>query len=169
MLGLKINPVEELLKKTELSLKECYAKLDSQTNNLNDQVSKNKLEFTEYKNKNDFAVESLNDQISNEARGIVKQKVQLKGEIQTQINKLNDFHIKTEYEFRRINSVIFSNQQMINCLLEDQQLMQLMQEQDVLDRQSIGLFGVKKNQEILGTNQNAMTNNYPKQTIKSPN
>jgi len=29
------------------------------------------------------------------------------------------------------------------------------------------MFGVKKNQEILGFNQGAMTNNYPKETIKS--
>ena len=33
-------------------------------------------------------------------------------------------------------------------------------EQDLLDRKQIGLFGVKKNSEILGTNQGAMDNNF---------
>ena len=36
----------------------------------------------------------------------------------------------------------------------------MLQEQDLLDRKQIGLFGVKKNSEILGTNQGAMDNNY---------
>ena len=32
----------------------------------------------------------------------------------------------------------------------------------MVDRKSIGLFGVKKNSDILGTNQGAVNNNYSK-------
>jgi len=37
-------------------------------------------------------------------------------------------------------------------MIEDQMLMHLIQEQDVSDREQIGLFGFKKNSEILGVN-----------------
>ena len=46
-------------------------------------------------------------------------------------------------------------------------LMQLIQEQDVYDRENIGLFGVRKNQELVGVNQGAMSNIFDrrKQTV----
>ena len=47
-------------------------------------------------------------------------------------------------------------------------LMQLVIEQDVNDRQQIGLFGVKKNSEILGVNQSAVDNNYKKGPVSTP-
>jgi hypothetical protein len=47
-------------------------------------------------------------------------------------------------------------------LHEDQMLAQMMAEQDLIDRKSISLMGYKKNQQILGTNQYAMQNNYMK-------
>ena len=46
-------------------------------------------------------------------------------------------------------------------------LMQLLAEQETIDRKQMILTGFKKNHEILGTNQNAMSNNFI-QDIKSP-
>lgn len=38
-------------------------------------------------------------------------------------------------------------------------LMHMLQEQDIEDRKNIALFGTKTNQQIMGKNQYAMTNN----------
>lgn len=46
--------------------------------------------------------------------------------------------------------------------MEDAMLMQLLQEQELIDRKQMGLFGTKTNQQIVGTNQYAMTNNFVK-------
>ena len=41
-------------------------------------------------------------------------------------------------------------------------LAQMLGEQDLIDRKQISLMGYKKNQQILGTNQYAMQNNFTK-------
>ena len=38
-----------------------------------------------------------------------------------------------------------TNTKLVQLLLEDMMLNQMMQEQDILDRKQIGLFGIKKN------------------------
>lgn len=45
-------------------------------------------------------------------------------------------------------------------------LQQLIEEQDVKDRQHIGMFGVKKNSEILGMNQAGASNNVSKSPLQ---
>lgn len=50
-----------------------------------------------------------------------------------------------DYEFKRLNNFVRSSSAIIGCLVEDSQMMQLMQENDLNDRQKIGLFGNKKN------------------------
>ena len=54
-------------------------------------------------------------------------------------------------------------------IVDDLQLNQMIEEQDLIDRKQIGLFGTKKNQQILGTNQYAMSNNYAPMTTKNEN
>ena len=66
----------------------------------------------------------------------------------------------TKDEFQRVNSYLDANHKLITLLLEDSMINQLLLEQDIVDRKSIALFGVKKNSEILGTNQGAVNNNY---------
>ena len=70
----------------------------------------------------------------------------------------------------RDSSYIDSNQKLIQLLMEDNMMGQLMLQQDLQDRKQLGLFGLKKNSEILGVNQGAMMNNYSKATVaNSPN
>lgn len=42
-----------------------------------------------------------------------------------------------------------------------------MLDQDIKDRRQIGLFGQKKNSEILGTNQGAYSNNYAGKSVEN--
>lgn len=59
---------------------------------------------------------------------------------------------KSDFEFKRINSYIESNTALMKLLVEDCMINQLLLEQDFKDRKQIGLFGTKKNSEILGVN-----------------
>ena len=51
----------------------------------------------------------------------------------------------TKDEFQRVNSYLDANHKLITLLLEDSMINQLLLEQDIIDRKSIALFGVKKN------------------------
>jgi len=44
-----------------------------------------------------------------------------------------------------VNAYIDASHQLLKTLLEDSMLMQMMQEQDIIDRKQINLVGIKKN------------------------
>ena len=83
----------------------------------------------------------------------------MKAEISAEIKKVQESNNASRIEFQRINSLIERQKDLFNVICEDSMLMQMMQEQDILDRKQIGLFGLKKNQQIMGKNQYSMTNN----------
>ena len=83
----------------------------------------------------------------------------MKLDMQAELQKVRDYTARTSVEMQRVNSLLESQRQILNQLAEDSMLMQMLQEQDLIDRKQIGLFGTKKNQQILGKNQYAMQNN----------
>jgi hypothetical protein len=88
-----------------------------------------------------------------------KIKRTMKLDMQAELQKVRDYTARTSIEMQRVNSLLESQRKILNLLAEDSMLMQMLQEQDLIDRKQIGLFGTKKNQQILGKNQYAMQNN----------
>ena len=73
---------------------------------------------------------------------------------------MDSLYNMSEYEFKRVNSCLKFNSKILQLILEDSMINQLIQEQEIEDRKQIGLFGMKKNSEIMGVNQGALTNAY---------
>ena len=78
--------------------------------------------------------------------------------VQHELARLQGLDTNIKYEFSRINSLLARSIEGIKLLMEDQMIMQMMQEQEIIDRKQISLLGLKRNQQILGTNQYAMQN-----------
>mmetsp|Transcript_1290 Transcript_1290/g.1585 ORF Transcript_1290/g.1585 Transcript_1290/m.1585 type:complete len:205 (-) Transcript_1290:2379-2993(-) len=130
--------------------------------------------FREYKEKIanefksvNFQIDSINEQITNEQSDLHKLKVRVKTTLKVELEKLESLNEEIEYEFKRINSYIDINQTLMQVLLEDSMINQMLIEQDMVDRKSIAMFGLKKNSEVLGTNQGAMGNHYKRSSSTS--
>jgi len=94
-----------------------------------------------------------------EKQEISKQRKKIKLELTYEINSIKDGQQFMKYEFKRINSLIQKILRTVRYQIEDLMLNQMLTEQESIDRKQLNLFGIKKNQQILGKNQYALTNN----------
>lgn len=101
----------------------------------------------------------MNDQMEYEKHEIIKLRKNMKMDIQREMDRISGNDQLTKSELKRINAILKNNGLLLNLMLQDQMLMQLLEEQDVLDRKQMNLFGLKKNQQIIGTNQYGASNN----------
>ena len=58
----------------------------------------------------------------------------MSAEIQNEVQKIRNHDEDTKKEFKRVNSLIDALVKLTKTLLEDSMLMQMMQEQDLIDR-----------------------------------
>ena len=88
----------------------------------------------------------------------------MKTELKIELGKLDGLQGRVKDDFKRLNSYVDLNTKLFKILIEDSMISQMMAEADCIDRKKIGLFGLKKNSEILGTNQGAMGNNFERRS-----
>ena len=62
-----------------------------------------------------------------------------------EIDALKGQEKDTTYELQRLNLLTNKLSEGMQMLSQDSMIMQLIQEQDIIDRKQIGLFGLKKN------------------------
>ena len=62
-----------------------------------------------------------------------------------EIDTLKGQEKDTTYELQRLNLLTNKLSEGMQMLSQDSMIMQLIQEQDIIDRKQIGLFGLKKN------------------------
>ena len=108
----------------------------------------------------DFKMKGFTEQLENESRELHKLKIGMKNTIKEELHRMDSLYNMSDYEFKRINSCLKFNSKILQLILEDSMINQLIQEQEIEDRKQIGLFGMKKNSEIMGVNQGALTNAY---------
>jgi hypothetical protein len=107
-----------------------------------------------------FSVKALEEQLESDESEFNKLRFSVKSTIRNEIERFQQSNSSTEAEFLRLNALAEINQKLIALLVDDCMLNQLLLEQDIEDRKQLGVFGAKQNQDILGTNQGAINNNF---------
>ena len=139
-------------------------KADQVTNEVTMDIHNMKLDQDWFKHDCNFRVETLEQYIKGESESFTKTKMQMKTELRIELAKLDGLQTRVKDDFKRLNSYVHLNTKLFKILIEDSMISQMMAEADAIDRKKIGLFGMKKNADILGTNQGAMNNNYERRS-----
>ena len=105
-------------------------------------------------------MQTFTEQLENESRELHKLKIGMKNTIKEELQRMDALYNMSDYEFKRVNSCLKFTMKILQLVLEDSMISQLLQEQEIEDRKQIGLFGMKKNSEIMGVNQGALTNAF---------
>lgn len=163
-----IHALKKQVEDLQKAQKDAAEQLESLTQNLSEQVAAVRVSFGQFKQESQFQLQFVEDALTQETSNYQKMKIQVRGQVNFELAKLHESREHADHEFRRLNTYMYQTQQLLNLLLEDQMIMQMLEEQDVRDREQIGLFGVKKNSEILGVNQHAMQNNIERRGGGSP-
>lgn len=65
---------------------------------------------------------------------LVKVRKSIAVSVQHELARLQGLDTDIKYEFSRLNSLLTRSTEMIKLLMEDQMIMQMMQEQEIIDR-----------------------------------
>lgn len=115
-----------------------------------------------------FDMETVQEQLRDADQEARRQRIATKKELREQCQRLGERISDCGFEFRRTNSCLAALEGQIGSLVQDSILVQMLQEQELIDRKQIALFGVKTNHQILGKNHHAMTNNLTPSSPKGP-
>lgn len=159
--------IRSLLNKLEDSTVELSKNLEENSKGHSTKLGSLEGEFVHVKTMNnkfiaqtEFKMKSFTEQLENESRELHKLKIGMKNTIKEELHRMDSLYNMSDYEFKRVNSCLKFTMKILQLILEDSMISQLLQEQEIEDRKQIGLFGMKKNSEILGVNQGALTNAY---------
>ena len=101
----------------------------------------------------------IQEQMITEKREIMKLRRNMKYDIENEVNKIKALDKENSQTFQFLKIKTQGLMECVGRILQDCMLGQMLSEQETIDRKQMVLTGFKKNCEILGTNQSAMSNN----------
>lgn len=82
----------------------------------------------------EFDLNQLAEQMGSEKAEFQKIKRSMKLDMQAELQKVREYTSHTAEELRRVNDLLDRHHKIVNLLAEDSMLMQMLQEQDLIDR-----------------------------------